>query len=202
MRGPVRILAVLAVPLLLAMTRAGTPAGPHPSSQYLYPVSLNEILTNGMSDIPEVRRMDEAVDSFMRVWDIRGASLAITRNDSLLYAKGYGWAEKERGRPMTPGTTLRLASVSKLITAIGIMVLQERGALNIQSPVFGPLGILNEFDDAITDDDYYLITVEHLLRHQGGFTRRYGDPMFSTLQVMRQFRPRRTTPISAIYCCR
>ena len=88
MRGPVRILAVLAVPLLLAMTRAGTPAGPHPSSQYLYPVSLNEILTNGMSDIPEVRRMDEAVDSFMRVWDIRGASLAITRNDSLLYAKG------------------------------------------------------------------------------------------------------------------
>ena len=188
MRGPVRILAVLAVPLLLAMTRAGTPAGPHPSSQYLYPVSLNEILTNGMSDIPEVRRMDEAVDSFMRVWDIRGASLAITRNDSLLYAKGYGWAEKERGRPMTPGTTLRLASVSKLITAIGIMVLQERGALNIQSPVFGPFGILNEFDDAITDDDYYLITVEHLLRHQGGFTRRYGDPMFSTLQVMRQFR--------------
>lgn len=132
--------------------------------------------------------MDEAVDSFMRVWDIRGASLAITRNDSLLYAKGYGWAEKERGRPMTPGTTLRLASVSKLITAIGIMVLQERGALNIQSPVFGPFGILNEFDDAITDDDYYLITVEHLLRHQGGFTRRYGDPMFSTLQVMRQFR--------------
>ena len=178
MRGPVRILAVLAVPLLLAMTRAGTPAGPHPSSQYLYPVSLNEILTNGMSDIPEVRRMDEAVDSFMRVWDIRGASLAITRNDSLLYAKGYGWAEKERGRPMTPGTTLRLASVSKLITAIGIMVLQERGALNIQDRHWYGSG------HGWTATAFVCWNCET----KTICVQNYGDPMFSTLQVMRQFR--------------
>ncbi len=180
------LLAVLLVAALSGFTAPGDRE--NPSSQYLYPVSVNEILTNRMSDLPDLRPMDAVVDSFMRAWEIQGASLSVMKGDSLLYAKGYGWADRERGRRMEPGTLLRLASVSKLITAIGIMVLQERGALNIQTPVFGPFGILNEYDPYITDDNYYMITVEHLLRHQAGFTRRYGDPVFTTPAVMRQFR--------------
>lgn len=156
------------------------------AGQYRYPVSINEMLSNTMSETPELKKMDEKIDSFMTFWGIRGASLSIMRGDSLLFSKGYGWADKERGRRMEPGTTMRLASVSKLLTAVGIMTLQEKGLLNIQSPVFGPYGILSEYDRYIRDDNYYLITVEHLLRHQGGFTRRFGDPMFSTQQLMRQ----------------
>lgn len=175
------------LPVIIAALLAASTAGMPPANQYLYPVSVNEILSNRHSEVPELQRMDTAVDSFLRAWDIRGASLSVMRNDSLLYAKGYGWADKERGKRMLPGTTLRLASVSKLITAVGIMVLQERGALNLQSPVFGPFGILDEYNDDIRDDNYYMITVENLLRHQGGFTRRYGDPVFSTPAVMRQF---------------
>ena len=87
---------------------------------------------------------------------------------------------------MVPGTLLRMASVSKLITAVGIMKLQERGKLVLDTPVFGPFGVLSEFDDAISDDNYYLITVEHLLRHQAGFTQQGGDPMFSTAAMMRE----------------
>ena len=49
----------------------------------------------------------------------------------------------------------------------------------LDTPVFGPFGILSGYDDCITDDNYYLITVEHLLRHQGGFSSRGGDPVFS-----------------------
>lgn len=148
---------------------------------------LNSSIENSDSDIAELRPLDERIDSFMQRWSIRGATLAITRNDSLVYAKGYGWADKERRERMRPGHTMRLASVSKLITAIGIMVLQEDGRLNLQSPVFGPFGLLDGYDDLITDDNYYAITVEHLLRHQAGFTTQYGDPMFSTRKVMRQF---------------
>lgn len=148
---------------------------------------LNPVITNRLSAVPALRPMDQKIDSFMRFWDIRGASLAIMRNDSLVYAKGYGWADKERGVRMQPGHILRMASVSKLITAIGIMVLQERGQLWLGQPVFGPFGILNEYDDDITDDNYFSITIEHLLRHQGGFTTDGGDPMFSTLSIMRRF---------------
>lgn len=148
---------------------------------------LNPVLTNADSDIPALAPMDHSIDSFMRFWDIRGASLSILRGDSLVYAKGYGWADREEGVRMTPGHILRMASVSKLITAAGIMVLQDQRKLTLFQPVFGPLGILHEYDDCIRDENCFLITVEHLLRHQGGFTTRGGDPMFSCCAVMRQY---------------
>ena len=116
---------------------------------------------------------------------MKGASLAVMRNDSLLYAKGYGWADQEEGKRMEPSNILRMASVSKLITAVGIMVLQERDSLSIKDTVFGPRGILNDslFNSVIKDKNYHKITVEHLLRHQGGF---YRDPLFSSIDVKHQ----------------
>lgn len=150
-------------------------------------VYLNDTLSNSMSEIPELEGMDKKVRSFMRQWQIKGASLAVMRNDSLLYAKGYGWADEGEGVGMEPSHILRMASVSKLITAAGIMVLQDRDSLSIKDTVFGPSGILDDplFSDVIKDRNYYKITVEHLLRHQGGF---YRDPLFSSKDVMSQLR--------------
>lgn len=152
-----------------------------PAPEYVQ--DLNSAIVN--EDIPELRAMDHAVDSFMNFWALKGASLAIMRNDSLLYAKGYGKADPSTA--MTPGTTMRLASVSKLLTAVGIMKLQEEGKIFLETPVFGPLGVLNEYDSYIKDNNYYLITVEHLLRHQAGFSTRGGDVMFSKLTFMRDW---------------
>lgn len=121
----------------------------------------------------------------MRQWQIKGASLAVMRNDSLLYAKGYGWADEGEEQEMEPSHILRMASVSKLITATGIMVLQDRDSLSIKDTVFGPSGILNDslFTSVIKDKNYHKITIEHLLRHQGGF---YRDPLFSSNDVRNQ----------------
>ncbi|MBO4756104.1 MAG: beta-lactamase family protein, partial [Bacteroidales bacterium] len=149
----------------------------------VYVADLNSAIVN--EDIPELKAMDHAIDSFMNFWSLKGASLAIMRNDSLLYAKGYGKADSTT--PMTPGTTMRLASVSKLLTAVGIMKLQEEGKVFLDTPVFGPFGVLNEYDSYIKDNNYYLITVEHLLRHQAGFSVRGGDVMFSKLTFMRDW---------------
>ena len=147
---------------------------------------LNETLTNEMSDIPELEKMDARVRKFMNRWQIKGASLAVMRNDSLLYAKGYGWADEEAGITMEPGNILRMASVSKLLTAVGIMVLQDRDSLSIKDTVFGPGGILDTpfFNDLVKcDKNYSKVTVEHLLRHQAGFRR---DPLFSSVDVKNQ----------------
>jgi CubicO group peptidase (beta-lactamase class C family) len=148
-------------------------------------VMLNQILHNDSSSFDELQGLDRKVKSYMRKWAIKGASLAITRNDSLLYAKGYGWADEELGVEMQPYHILRMASVSKLITAAGIMVLQDRDSLNIKDNVFGPGGILEDspFASVIKDRNYHKITIEHLLRHQGGFSR---DPLFSSRDVKHQ----------------
>lgn len=147
---------------------------------------LNDTLTNRMSDIPELEAMDARIRKFMNRWDIKGASLAVMRNDSLLYAKGYGWADEAEGIIMEPGNILRMASVSKLLTAVGIMVLQDRDSLSIKDTVFGPGAILDTpfFNDLVKcDRNYRKVTVEHLLRHQVGFRR---DPLFSSVDVKNQ----------------
>lgn len=150
------------------------------------PANLNVTLTNEMSDTSSLAGFDRMVKNYLTYWAIHGASLSVMRNDSLLFAKGYG--EADSGLEMQPGYILRMASVSKLVTAAGIMVLQDRGLLNIKDHVFGPDGILNDstYNAAIKDTLYYRITVEDLLRHKGGFSRRGGDPMFSTRWIMMQ----------------
>ncbi len=148
-------------------------------------VYLNQVLDNSMSEIPELEKMDRRIERYMTQWWMKGASLTIMRNDSLLYAKGYGWADQGDSIAMEPSHILRMASVSKLITAVGIMVLQDRDSLSIKDTVFGPSGILNDslFNSIIKDKNHHKITVEHLLRHQGGF---YRDPLFSSRDVMNQ----------------
>lgn len=151
---------------------------------------LNETLDNSVCDTPVLRPMEKKIERYMSQWGLQGASVAVTRNDSLIYTKGFGWADKELGLRMEPRNLLRLASISKLITATGIMVLQERGLLSLQDKVFGPEGILQDstYCKSIKDRNYYSITVEDLLRHKGGFTCRAGDPMFSTRTIILQNR--------------
>ena len=147
---------------------------------------LNKTVINEMSEIPELAGLDKKFKNYMTRWHIKGGSLAIVRNDSLVYAKGYGWADEEENISMEPGHIMRVASVSKLITAAGIMILQDQGKLTIKDKVFGPEGILNdEFFNELTECDsrYKDITVEDLLRHRSGFNR---DPLFSSLDVQKQ----------------
>ena len=168
------------------------------------PVCLNNVLTDRMSDAPGLEKMDRKVERYMQYWHIRGAQLAVMRHDSLLFCKGYGIADEiqcpHEGTElrdtvaetftveMTPGHIMRVASVSKLITATGIMKLCEEGLLQLSDTVFGPHGILRNtlYSNAIRyTADYSKITVEHLLRHQAGFRR---DPVFSANDVRRQMR--------------
>ncbi len=151
-------------------------------------VHLNDTLTNAMSDAPELKGMEEQLERYFTRWELNGAQLAVTRGDSLVYAKGFGWADKEKGEKMEPSHVMRLASVSKLLTAVGIMRLVETCKLKLADKVFGKNGILNDtvFTNRIKDVRYFDITVEHLLRHEGGFTCGAGDPMFSTRYIMMQ----------------
>ena len=143
-------------------------------------------LTNELSDAPGLEKMDREIERFIGRWNIKGLSLAVTRNDSLLYAKGYGMADVEEGRKMTPQNIMRLASASKLVTAIAIMRLVEDGKLSLGSKVFGPEGLLSDsaYTAAIKDPRLFDVTVDHLLQHKGGFGLGAGDPMFNTKDII------------------
>lgn len=149
---------------------------------------LNDTLTNAMSSQPELHAMDSIMQRYLKRWEINGAQLAISRHDSLLYARGFGYADKDRKIPMEPSYIMRMASVSKLVTATGIMKLRDMGKIRLSDKVFGPKGILNDtfYVNSIRDKRYFDITVEQLLRHKAGFTNYAGDAIFSTRYIMQQ----------------
>ena len=149
--------------------------------------AVNHRLTNADSDFPAVLRMDKTIEAFLRQWDIKGASVAVVKDGRLVYAKGFGYADVEKGEPMQVRHVLRMASVSKLVTAAGIMKLREQGLLKLTDRVFGSDGILpDSLYGTPADKRMERITVEHLLRHDAGFSLRNGDPMFYPLEIAKK----------------
>jgi CubicO group peptidase (beta-lactamase class C family) len=144
----------------------------------------NARLTNALSEGTEYAGVEKSVVSFMRRWSIAGASIAVTKNGRLVYARGFGFADTASHAETQPYNKFRIASISKLVTAAAIMKLAEDGKLSLNDRVFGPDAILN--DSAYCnprDKRVYGITVEHLLSHEGGWTVRWGDQMFMPLVV-------------------
>ena len=98
---------------------------------------LNDSLSNAISDLPTTEKMEQYIKRWMSRNNIRGASLAVMRNEKLIYCKGFGWADQEMEKLAEVGDIYRIASASKLITAVGIMKLCDEGKLTLDSKVFG-----------------------------------------------------------------
>lgn len=151
--------------------------------------AVSHRLTNELSTLDQTKKADRIIERFLRRWEIAGATVAVVKKGRLVFAKGYGLANRETGQVVEPNNLFRVASVSKLITATAIMKMKETGKLHLNDRVFGEHGILNDsIYQNIRDSRTKKITVEHLLRHTGGFSTRYGDPMFLPLVISRQMK--------------
>lgn len=142
------------------------------------------LLSNQLSAYPYFGQADHMIRAFMKKWGLAGASVAIAKDGKLLYAKGFGYTDLEKKEPVTPLNTFRIASISKLITAVGIMKLVEQEKISLDDQVFGSDGILNQYTHC-SDKRVYRITVRHLLTHEAGWNNRYGDHMFMPHYIAR-----------------
>ncbi len=127
----------------------------------------------------DITAIDDAVKGFMKIYGIPGVSIAVTRADKLVYVKSYGQMSASDNTAITNNHLFRIASVSKPVTAVGIMKLLEANKLAMDSKVFGTGGILgNDYPSskiaAVSD-----LTVRHLLHHTSNLWPNDGnDPMF------------------------
>ncbi len=162
--------------------------GSHPV-QSGEPAAISRKIHNDMSSFEETERMDKTIASFLERYKIKGASVAVTKEGRLVYAKGFGYANEENAEQVEPGHVFRIASISKLITAVAVMHLVEEGKLDLDSKVFGPEGILHE-DKFLAYRDRRIenITVQHLLEHKAGWSKYYGDPVFMPHVVARKMK--------------
>src|SRR5690606_28648116 len=120
----------------------------------------------GQQDIATV---DNAVKAFMDKYNVPGLSLAVTKNEKLVYVKAYGKADKEAGTNLTPQHKFRIASVSKPVTAVAVMKLIEEGKLSLNDKVFGDGALLGTtYGTKAYSTNLKNITVKHLLTHTAG----------------------------------
>ncbi|WP_299452055.1 serine hydrolase [uncultured Microscilla sp.] len=147
-----------------------------------------QVLHNNLSDHKPMKKADSLVNAYLDTFQLKGASMAIVKDGQLVYAKGYGYADKEAGVKVHPGHKFRIASVSKLVTAVAVMKLIDEKKLALNDTVFGKAGILNDslYTTAV-DQRMYQITVRQLLNHTAGWCRKcVGDPIFRPLEVARK----------------
>lgn len=137
-----------------------------------------------LSSHPETALLDSMAWEFIRQWEIKGMTIAVSYKGKLVYAKGFGWADEERRVPVKPHHLFRIASASKLVTAVGIMHLIEQGKFTLDSKVFGEKGILKRYNSWLGNKLMESITVRHLLTHTAGWWNYLRtDPMFIPVQI-------------------
>lgn len=134
-------------------------------------------------------RLDPVVRQLVRSYEIPGASLAVSRGDAILLARGYGWADRSARVPVKPETLFALASVSKSLTAVTVLKLVEAGKLDLDTPVFDILTNIKPLGGDKPDPRLGAITVRHLLYHAGGWDRtKSGDPNSFSPRVAERMR--------------
>lgn len=126
---------------------------------------------------------DEAVETLRREHNIPGASLAVAYGGRLVLVRGYGLADTTSGTPVQPSHRFRIASVTKPITATGVLYLVEEGRLALDDRVFAILDDLKPPSGYEKHPGVNEITVRQLLYHTGGFDRTDFDPMHNSDRI-------------------
>src|SRR6516162_7724496 len=104
------------------------------------PAQERKIPLTGLADAA-LAPFDDMVLKFMADNQVPGAALAVAKDGKLVYARGFGHADKQLGLPVQPGMRFRIASISKPITAAAILWLIEMGLLNMDDNPFAVLKI-------------------------------------------------------------
>jgi D-alanyl-D-alanine carboxypeptidase len=94
-----------------------------------------------------------------------GMSMVVVKNDSIVYSKGFGWADKPRQMRATPQTVYHWFSTTKIVTAIAILQLQEQGKLQLDDSV---TKFLPFFKVQYPSTTRKTITIRNLLNHTSG----------------------------------
>ena len=103
--------------------------------------------------------IDKVFENF-RNTDGPGCAVGVSRNDNVIFERGYGMANLETDTPIRPTSIFHVASVSKQFTAAAIMLLEREGKLSLDDNI---RKYLPEIPDYGTP-----ITIRHLLTHTSG----------------------------------
>ncbi len=147
-----------------------------PLPQFL---SAGEEICRTGTEVKEFDCFDRRITDLMKKYELPGGTAAVAKDGRLVYARGFGWADRKNRVPMQPTALMRIASISKPFTAATILLLVEQGRLKLSDPILPYLKKFGADTEKHLDPRWRQITIEQLLRHTAGFDRNKSlDPMF------------------------
>ncbi len=153
--------AATAVPTLIPLTIP--PTAPPPT-----PISPTAIPTVTPLPLPSVTPTPDPlaeIDSFLANLTEKGVfsgAVLLAKDGIILFNKGYGMADKKQKFSITPQTRFLIASITKQFTAAAILMLQNKGALDVQD------FLCNYIKNC--PEEWKSITIHHLLTHTSGIS--------------------------------
>ena len=141
---------------------------------------FNGIWENTNMSYTDIGKIDAAISGYMTSQGVNALSLAVCKNDRLVFAKGYGNANTSTGQDLSPAYSMRIMSISKPITSTGIMKLVAQGKLNLDKKVFGPNSVFGSkyAYPAVNKANLEQVTVRSLLHHTSGLRTCNGEAEF------------------------
>lgn len=103
------------------------------------------VLALGAADVrgqaaPDFASVRSEIQGALVALDAPSIAVAVAVGGVVVWEEGFGWADRERRIPATEHTMYSLASISKPITATGLMILVERGLVDLDAPANDYLG--------------------------------------------------------------
>jgi CubicO group peptidase (beta-lactamase class C family) len=166
-------------PIAAAALLAATLPSPAAAADTPLPAAVPEAV--GMSS-ERLGRIGAVLKADIEAGRLPGAVVAIARRGKLAYFDAFGFRDKEAGVPMTKDTIFALASMTKPMTSVAIMMLNEEGRLFISDPVGKYLPAIGKMQVGVqkkgadgqvvleTEPPKRAMTLQDLLRHTSGIT--------------------------------
>jgi CubicO group peptidase (beta-lactamase class C family) len=152
------------------------------------------VLNHGFAP-DRLRKLDSFLQAYVDSGRIAGAVALVMRDGVIVYERAVGMADKESGRRMTPAHMFRVASQTKALTTVAIMMLVEEGAIALNNPVSRFIPAFARTTVAVRSDTGRAIvratrqiTIRDLLTHTAGIS--YGtDSLLAPLYSARGLGP-------------
>lgn len=127
----------------------------------------NEHNTSRTNQKPQIQfeSVRQKIAGWVEKGEIPSVSVAVAKDGAIIWEESFGWADREKMIKATPNTIYSVASVSKPITATGLMVLLEKGKVDLQNSVNTYI-----YPSAIKsfEGNSDSIKVKHVLHHSSG----------------------------------
>jgi len=141
----------------------------------LFFISLFTFCVNLQEDTE--KKVDQYINAYVKMNQFSG-SILIAQNEKIIINKGYGMANWEYDIPNSPETKFRIASLTKQFTAMAILMLEEKGLLDLNDP------LTKYIPDYPSGDK---IKILHLLTHTSGIPDHTEFPDFNKERRVYQY---------------